>query len=41
MGFEDPERTFWVDERVYEHMSRARRAARAAQAMAGAVRRLA
>ena len=21
MGFEDPERTFWVDERVYEHMS--------------------
>ena len=29
MGFQDPERTFWVDERVYEHMSLRERGARA------------
>ena len=37
MGF-DPERTFWVDERVYEHMSLRERGAAAQEAWEGALR---
>ncbi len=41
MGFEDPERTFWVDERVGEHMSLRRGRRERAGALAGALRAVA
>ncbi len=40
MGF-DPDRHFWVDERVYEHMSLREQGAARAGGVAGALRRLA